>query len=143
MPDTPKHSVSVLGVVLDEADRVLLIRRRDNGHWQPPGGVLELGEGFEAGVRREAREETGVTVEVDRLTGVYKNVVLGVVCLVFRCRTVGGVPQPTDEAGQVEWVPLDDALARMDEAFAVRVSDAYQDQPAAREHDGVRLTAST
>lgn len=143
MPDTPKHSVSVLGVVRDAAGRVLLIRRRDNGHWQPPGGVLELGEGFEAGVRREVREETGVTVEVDRLTGVYKNVVLGVVSLVFRCRAVGGAPQPTDEAAQVEWFELDEAMALMDEAFAVRVSDAHQDEPAAREHDGVRLTAST
>jgi 8-oxo-dGTP diphosphatase len=39
---TPKHSVSVAGVVIDEDERVLLIQRRDNGHWEPPGGVLEL-----------------------------------------------------------------------------------------------------
>ena len=38
--------------------RVLVIRRRDNGRWEPPGGVLELDETFEAGVRREVHEET-------------------------------------------------------------------------------------
>lgn len=35
--------------------------------------MLELGEQFEEGVRREVAEETGMTVDVDRLTGVYKN----------------------------------------------------------------------
>jgi len=44
MTDTPEHSVSVAGVVVDDQDRVLVIRRRDNGHWEPPGGVLELDE---------------------------------------------------------------------------------------------------
>lgn len=76
---TPKHSVSVAGIVIDESDRVLLIQRRDNGHWEPPGGVLELGETFEQGVIREVREETGLRVEVERLTGVYKNMNRGVV----------------------------------------------------------------
>lgn len=42
--DTPKHSVSVAAVITDDQGRALLIQRRDNGHWEPPGGVLELGE---------------------------------------------------------------------------------------------------
>ena len=39
-PALPQHYVSVAGVVLDAAGRILLIRRRDNGEWQIPGGVL-------------------------------------------------------------------------------------------------------
>ena len=66
------HSVSVAGVVIDEDGRVLVIERRDNGHWESPGGILELGETFEEGVRREVLEETGVQVSVGALTGVYK-----------------------------------------------------------------------
>ncbi len=66
MPDTPRHSVSVAGVVIRDDGRILAIQRRDNLHWEPPGGVLEMAETFEAGVRREVREETGV--EVERLT---------------------------------------------------------------------------
>ena len=34
------HSVSVAGVVIDENGRTLVIQRRDNGHWEPPGGIL-------------------------------------------------------------------------------------------------------
>ncbi len=62
MADTPKHSVSVAGIVVREDGRILAIQRRDNQHWEPPGGVLELDETFEAGVRREVLEETGVVV---------------------------------------------------------------------------------
>ena len=94
----PRHSVAVVGIAVDDAGRVLAIRRRDNGHWQPPGGVLELGETIEDGVRREVLEETGVEVEPVQLTGVYKNMLLGVVALVFRCRLVAGTPGPTAEA---------------------------------------------
>ena len=74
-PTSPKdpRPDAVAGVVLNDAGHVLLIQRRDNGRWEAPGGVLELGETFEAGVRREIAEETGVHVGVEQLTGVYKN----------------------------------------------------------------------
>ena len=98
MPDTPKHSVSVAGIVVDDQDRVLLIQRRDNGHWEPPGGVLELGETFEEGVKREVLEETGVLVEVEHLSGVYKNLKRGIVALVFRCAPADGHPRETAES---------------------------------------------
>lgn len=86
MSSTPKHSVSVAGIVVDDEDRVLVIRRQDTGDWQAPGGVLELDESFEDGVRREVAEEIGVAVQVERLTGVYKNLTRGIVALVFRCK---------------------------------------------------------
>jgi 8-oxo-dGTP pyrophosphatase MutT (NUDIX family) len=44
------HSVSIAGVVVNGEGKVLVIRRRDNGHWEPPGGILELNETFEEGV---------------------------------------------------------------------------------------------
>lgn len=83
---TPLHSVSVAGVVVREDGRLLAIRRADNGTWELPGGVLELDETPETGVRREVLEETGIHVEVDELTGVYKNTTRGIVALVFRCK---------------------------------------------------------
>ncbi|WP_131744606.1 NUDIX domain-containing protein [Frankia sp. Cppng1_Ct_nod] len=140
----PRHSVSVAGVVVNENGRVLAIRRRDNGQWQAPGGVLELQETFEQGVRREVLEETGVTVEVDRLTGVYKNLRLGVVALVFRCRPIAGTPQPTAESSEVRWLTESDVQQSMSPAFAVRVTDALAgDAPVAfRAHDGVNLISS-
>jgi 8-oxo-dGTP diphosphatase len=61
-PPGPLHSVSVAAVVLDGHGRALAVRRRDNGHWEPPGGVLELGEAIHDGLRREVEEETGLLV---------------------------------------------------------------------------------
>ena len=82
----------------------------------------------------------GLTVEPGQLTGVYKNMRLGVVSLVFRCRPVSGVAQPTEEAIEVAW--LDDAqvTGRMTEAFAIRLIDALEAaEPCIRIHDGQRL----
>ncbi|HMH39098.1 MAG TPA: NUDIX domain-containing protein [Streptosporangiaceae bacterium] len=62
------HSVSVAGVVIDENGRTLVIQRRDNGHWEPPGGVLEREESIIEGLLREVREETGLIVEPVVLT---------------------------------------------------------------------------
>lgn len=138
---TPRHSVSVAAAVTNDDGRILVIRRRDKGSWQLPGGILELGETIEQGVRREVQEETGVDVEPIRLTGVYKNMTLGVVALVFLARSVSGQPRPTDEADAVEWWTSDQVAANMDEAFSVRILDALRadHSPAIRSHDGVHL----
>lgn len=142
MTDSPKHSVSVAGIVVNAAGQVLVIRRCDNGDWEPPGGVLELGESFDEGVRREVFEETGVPVTVDRLTGVYKNLNRGIVALVFRC-TPHGPPHPDSaEAAAIRWVDPAAVPALMAPAFAVRVSDAFAVEPAARAHDGVGLVSA-
>ena len=87
-------------------------------------------------------EETGIRVKVEQLTGVYKNMKLGVVTLAFRCSVVGGQPHPTDEARKVAWLTLDQAERDMPEARAVRVADALASNdsgPAVRIHDGTRL----
>jgi ADP-ribose pyrophosphatase YjhB (NUDIX family) len=139
MSDDPRHSVSVAGVVIDAQERVLAIRRRDNNHWEAPGGVLELNESFEDGVRREVAEETGITVHVERLTGVYKNMSRGIVALVFRCSPVAGQGQATDEAAEVRWFTRDEIHTLMSPAFAIRVLDAFCDGTQTRAHDGTNV----
>jgi ADP-ribose pyrophosphatase YjhB (NUDIX family) len=138
----PRHSVSVAGAVVDELGRVLAIRRRDNGRWEPPGGVLELGEVLHDGLRREVFEETGLKVEPDALTGIYQNLPLGVVAFVFRCHAVGGQPRPSPEASEVAWLTPDEITDRMTEAYAIRLLDALSrtgGEPHLRQHDGIRL----
>jgi 8-oxo-dGTP diphosphatase len=141
MTDTPRHSVSVAGIVVRADGRVLIIQRRDTARWEPPGGVLEHDETFEDGVRREVAEETGVTVEVERLTGAYKNLTRGVVALVFRCHPTAGKPTPTTESQHVRWMTPDEAMSLMAPAFAIRVLDALGEVTASRAHDGVHLVA--
>lgn len=138
--ERPRHSVSVAAVITDDTSRVLVVQRRDTAKWEIPGGILELDESPHAGVRREVEEETGVLVEPERLTGVYKNLRLGVVALVFRAPLVGGKPGPTEESAAVDWWTPDEVTDRMGEAFAVRVLDALDSsEVAVRLHDGVRL----
>jgi 8-oxo-dGTP diphosphatase len=132
------HSVSVAAVITDDHGRALLVQRRDNGHWEPPGGVLELGESIEDGLRREAREETGLDIEPIALTGVYKNMTRGIIALVFRCKTTGGDLALSDEVAAFRWADGTEVAELSDEAYAVRVLDALGDTapPAVRQHDG-------
>ncbi|MDF2091091.1 NUDIX domain-containing protein [Knoellia sp. 3-2P3] len=141
---SPRHSVSVAGVILDaDGSHVLLVKRRDNGRWEPPGGVLELGESIEAGLRREVREETGVEVDVEGLSGVYKNMTHGIVALVFRCMATSEPLNEAEEAVAVAWQPVDQLDSLMPPAYAVRVRDALTLGPAAiRAHDGVEILTS-
>jgi 8-oxo-dGTP diphosphatase len=135
-----RHSVSVAGVTVGDNGKVLVIKRRDNGAWQAPGGILEANEQIEEGLRREVLEETGIEVEPELLTGVYKHMGLGVVALVFRCKAVGGKAAPTDESASVEWHSSDEITGEMTEAFAIRVHDALSGPwPHVRAHDGKHL----
>lgn len=141
MMSGPRHSVSVAAAVVADDGKVLAIQRRDDGHWEPPGGVLELNEGPIDGLRREVFEETGLHIEPIALTGVYKNMSRGIVALVFRCRLVGGVVRESSETVNVAWLDRTGIIERMTEAFAVRITDAlaYTGVPAVREHDGQNL----
>lgn len=135
------HSVSVAGVVIDDHGRALLIQRRDNHHWEPPGGVLELGESIDDGLRREVREETGLDVEPETLTGVYKNMARGIIALVFRCKVAGGELSLSDEAEAFRWATEADIGKLASEAYAVRVLDSLRSSGSAaiRKHDGTQL----
>ncbi|AIV35501.1 NUDIX hydrolase [Streptomyces sp. CCM_MD2014] len=140
----PLHSVSVAGVVVRDDGRVLVIRRADNGTWEPPGGVLELDERPEDGAVREVLEETGIRVSVERLTGVYKNVSRGVVALVFLCRPIDGAERTSSESTAVEWLTAEEVEKAMGEVYAVRVLDALDvaSAPHVRSHDGRHLLNS-
>ncbi|MBZ9749985.1 NUDIX domain-containing protein [Deinococcus sp. HMF7604] len=61
MSDPPGLSVGVSVLLQDEAGRVLLQRRGDDGRWGTPGGRLNPGETFLAAAHRELHEETGLS----------------------------------------------------------------------------------
>jgi len=134
-----KHWVSVAGAVMDNAGRLLAIRRRDNGRWEPPGGILELGEEIHDGLIREVREETGLEVAVIGLSGVYKNMNKGIVALVFRCRVASGQPTSTEEAAEARFLTPSEIGELMDEAYACRLLDVFDSEVSIRAHDGVSL----
>jgi len=136
-----KHSVSVAGVIADGTGSALVIRRRDNGHWELPGGILELNETIYEGLRREIFEETELVIKPGPLTGIYKNMSLGVVALVFQCSVVSGSPCPTEEVSEVAWMSPEQIRMNMVDAFAVRLLDGLKAGAivAIRNHDGEKL----
>ena len=64
--------VAVTAFVLDDSNRVLLIRRTDNSLWAIPGGAQDFGEYIAQTAVRETKEETGVDIEVTGLVGIYR-----------------------------------------------------------------------
>ncbi len=65
----PKLFVGVSGVLFNDAGEVLLLRHRFHHRypWGLPGGLMERGENLVQCWQREVREETNLTVAVDRL----------------------------------------------------------------------------
>ncbi|RNL77642.1 NUDIX domain-containing protein [Nocardioides marmorisolisilvae] len=59
--------------VQDDAGRVLLVQRSDNGLWALPGGGMEIGETLSGAAEREVLEETGYRVRVVDVVGIYSD----------------------------------------------------------------------
>src|SRR5262249_61487795 len=64
---TPRRALDLTGIILN-GGRLVLIRKHgfEPGIWRPPGGGVKPGEDFVAGVQREALEETGLRIELQR-----------------------------------------------------------------------------
>ena len=110
-PATPFVGV---GAVIVHDNRVLLIRRGQPpllGEWSLPGGVLECGETLRQATIREAREETGLAVEVGEMLGVYERIIPSddgrvryhYVLIDYLCRPAGGELMAGTDAAEVEW----------------------------------------
>jgi len=63
--------VGARGLVRDDAGRILLIRRTDNGVWAMPGGAMELGESIAECAVREVWEETGIRASAAEPFAIY------------------------------------------------------------------------
>ena len=98
-------------VLLNDHNEVLLVLREDARIWALPAGHVEPGETYEQTAVREAREETGYEIELDRLVGEYWRPQFphgGNTQHVFAGRVTGGDPTQHDwESVAVRWFPLD------------------------------------
>jgi 8-oxo-dGTP diphosphatase len=110
-PDAPLIGV---GEIIIDQERVLLVKRGHEplaGSWSIPGGVLEIGETLRQAAVREAFEETGLTVEVGELLGVYDRILRDpderpryhYVLIDFLCRRIAGELQAAGDAAEARW----------------------------------------
>lgn len=107
-PRTPK--VTVDAWIRDAKGRLMLVQRGRPpflGSWGLPGGFCEWGETTEACCAREALEETGLTVEVRALLGVYSRPDRDPrghnVTVLYECRVMSGHAQGGDDAADARW----------------------------------------
>lgn len=129
----------VTAVVL-RGEEILLVRRADNGQWTPITGIPEPAEEPAACAMREAMEETGVRVRVDRLasTSSHGGIVhangdqASYLDLTFACTWLSGEAHVADdESSEVRWWPLQ-ALPPMSDVMMARIDAALSDEREAR-----------
>ena len=113
--DYPERPIIGIGAVIVDADRVLLVRRATEplqGEWSVPGGVLELGEKLQDGVRREVLEETGLHVEPGEVLEVFDSIFRDergraqyhYVLIDYLCRFVSGEAVAGSDVSDVRWI---------------------------------------
>ena len=105
-----QFTLGVFSVIFDSQHRVLLAHRRDMDLWDMPGGGMNHGELPNETAVREAKEETGFDVEIDRLMIVYAKPApwdsdLG---FVFLGHVVGGEAVTSDESDDVRFFGTDE-----------------------------------
>ena len=94
----PKLAVGT--IITDEQNRVVLVRRAIEpgyGKWVFPGGYVDRGEEVRAAAVREAREETGLEVRLDRLINIYSYAGRVPVIVVYSATMMGGCLGCDDE----------------------------------------------
>jgi 8-oxo-dGTP pyrophosphatase MutT (NUDIX family) len=115
-------------VIRDGAGRVLLVKHSYGRlNWELPGGGAEAGESAMETVVREVREETGLIVVAELVTGVYYDASEDMHHFVFLCRPIGEmstpVPQPPEITACDYW--SSEALPRpLSDFTELRIRDA-------------------
>jgi len=115
-PDKPMVGV---GVLISEEDRYLIIKRAvepDKGLWSIPGGMVEIGERTSDAAAREAKEETGLDVEIMGLLDVVDKIIrdedgrirFHFVILDYEATPTGGILQAATDALDARWVTADE-----------------------------------
>lgn len=117
-------------IILNEQGHVLLVKQSYGRlNWELPGGAAELGESIIETALREVREETGHTVEAQRMTGIYYEAANDFLHFAFLCHdtTPDAAFQSDAEVTECAYWPTD-ALPHPISDFTIRrIEDALSD----------------
>ena len=101
-----------VNVAIIQDGKVLLTKRRDFEVWCLPGGEVDNGETLVEAAKREAREEVGLEVQLERLVGIYSRpqwLSVGSHVVVFLAKVVGGVLTiQTKEVMEAQFFTMDE-----------------------------------
>ncbi|MBQ6218321.1 MAG: NUDIX hydrolase [Methanosphaera sp.] len=108
-------------IINDES--IVLIKRLNNpykNHWAIPGGFVEYGEKVETAAVREAKEETGLDIELTKLVGVYSDPNRDprghTVTVAYTAKIIGGTLKSDSDAKDARFFKFEE-LKNIDLAF--------------------------
>lgn len=97
-------------LIINEDNEVLLGKRSidpSKGKWDVIGGFLNLGESPEAGALREAKEEAGVDVQVEKFIGIfmdtYGDTGYSTLNICYTAKIIGGKLKAGDDIDELKW----------------------------------------
>lgn len=104
------------GIIIEQDGKILLIDRSDGLGYTIPGGIVRHKETVEQCVLREACEETGYTVKITGLVGVYsaldRDPRFRAVAITYKGSIVEGTAHGSGE-GEPCWRTPEEALGKM------------------------------
>ena len=117
----PKQPLAGVGAVIINEGKVILVKRGvepGKGRWSIPGGLVELGETVREATVREAKEETGLDVEIviDRPLDAFDNIDIDekgglryhYILMQFLTRLKSGTLKPSSDVVDAKWVPIEE-----------------------------------
>lgn len=118
-----KNPALTVDTIILEDNKVVLIKRLNNpykDYWAIPGGFVEYGEKVEDAAVREAKEETGLDIELIKLVGVYSDPNRDprghTVTIAFLSKIVGGTLKSDSDAKDAKFIEINE-LKNMKLAF--------------------------
>ncbi|WP_152656055.1 NUDIX hydrolase [Oceanobacillus sp. CFH 90083] len=106
----------VYALILDETEeKILMVQNIKHDNWSMPGGAVEAGETLQEAVIREAKEETGLTIEVEDILAVNEAFVekFGhhTIFFTFKAKVAGGEVsiQDTETIADAAWLSMEEA----------------------------------
>lgn len=135
--------LAVIVAVIDDG-KILLTKREDFEVWCLPGGGVEEGESLAEGAIREAKEETGLDVELTRLVGAYSRRGGGihdVHAVLYAAKPVGGElrTQP-NETIEVAYFPFDQLPDELLFGHKRRIEDAINNASGVSVRQEIKLS---
>lgn len=104
-------------IIFDNEGRVMLAKRKfepKKGTWQSIGGFVGLDESLEEAAMREAKEELGVTIQIDSYLGSFPetyefgSVAVPFLATYFAAKIVDSTPKPNDDVAEINYFTRDE-----------------------------------
>ncbi|MEY4093952.1 MAG: hypothetical protein RLZZ53_1151 [Acidobacteriota bacterium] len=102
--------VAVGTIIKTASERIVLVKRAIEpgyGKWVFPGGYVDLGEEVTLAAIREAREEAGLEVRIDRLINVYSYAGRAPIIIVYAATAIAGELAMDDEGLEIREFAVD------------------------------------